>query len=102
MTVAVPMDASSDELTVPRALADRLRTVARQGYDVIILDVTQLAHCNSMTLGAIVQTHVTAVNHGGVVKLKHVTKRFRELLAVTKIDLVIEIIESEQVARSSR
>jgi len=102
VTVAVPMDASSDELTVPRALADRLRTVARQGYDVIILDVTQLAHCNSMTLGAIVQTHVTAVNQGGVVKLKHVTRRFRELLAVTKIDRVIEIIESEQVTRGSR
>src|SRR5262249_42948483 len=93
VTVAVPEDAESDELSVPHALAHRLRTVVEHGYDLILLDVSKLSHCNSMTLGAIVQTYVTAVRNGGSVKLLHVKRRFRELLAVTKIDRVIEIID---------
>jgi anti-anti-sigma factor len=92
-TVAVPEDVGSDELSVPHALAHRLRSVVEQGYDVILLDVSRLTHCNSMTLGAIVQTYVTAVKGGTTVKLMHVRRRFRELLAVTKIDRVIEILD---------
>jgi len=83
----------SDEVAVPRALADHLRTVVDQGYDVIILDVEALTHPDSMTLGAIVQTYVSAVKGGGTVKLTNVSKRFRELLAVTKLDRIMEIVE---------
>ena len=85
----------SDEVAVPRALADHLRAVAREGYDVVVLNVSALTHPDSMTLGAIVQTYVTAVRGGGTVKLTNVSKRFRELLTVTKIDRVIEIVEVE-------
>jgi len=95
VTVAVPEDPESDELTVPHALAHRLRTVVEQGYDLILLDVSRLSHCNSMTLGAIVQTYVSAMRGGATVKLTHVRRRFRELLAVTKIDRVIEILDVE-------
>jgi len=96
VTVAVPEDPTSDELTVPHALATRLRMVVEQGFDLILLDVSKLSHCNSMTLGAIVQTYVTAVRGGGTVKLLHVRRRFRELLSVTKIDRVIEILDQEE------
>jgi anti-anti-sigma factor len=93
VTVAVPEDPNGEELTVPRALAERLKLVVHQGYDVIFLDVSRLSHCNSMTLGAIVQTYASAVKVGGTVKLLNVRRRFRELLGVTKIDKVIEIVE---------
>jgi len=83
----------SDEVAVPRALADHLRAVARRGYEVIVLNVAALTHPDSMTLGAIVQTYVTTVKCGGTVKLTNVTKRFRELLTVTKIDRVIDIVD---------
>ena len=83
----------SDEVAVPRALADHLRTVVGKGYDVIVLDVAALTHPDSMTLGAIVQTYVSAVKGGGVVKLTNVSKRFRDLLAVTKLDRIMEIVE---------
>ena len=83
----------SDEVAVPRALADHLRTVVHQAYDVIILDVEALTHPDSMTLGAIVQTYVSAVKGGGTVKLTNVSKRFRDLLTVTKLDRIMEIVE---------
>ena len=96
VTVYVPEDASGEELTVPRALAERLRLVVHQGYDLILLDVSRLTHCNSMTLGAIVQTYVSAVKNGGSLKLIKVRRRFRDLLAVTKIDKVIQIVEMDE------
>src|SRR5262245_47857783 len=83
----------SDEVAIPRALADHLKTVVDQNYDTIILDVRALTHPDSMTLAAIVQTYVRAVKGGGTVKLTNVTKRFRKLLTVTKLDQVMEIIE---------
>ena len=83
----------SDEVAVPRALADHLKTVVRKGYDVVVLDVSALTHPDSMTLGAIVQTYVSAVRGGGTVKLTNVSKRFRELLAVTKLDRIMEIVD---------
>jgi anti-anti-sigma factor len=83
----------SDEVAVPRALADHLKTVVCQGYDVVVLDVAALTHPDSMTLGAIVQTYVSAVKGGGTVKLTNVSKRFRELLSVTKLDRIMEIVE---------
>jgi anti-anti-sigma factor len=96
VTVSVPESAGDEELTVPHALADRLRLVVHQGYDLILLDVSRLTHCNSMTLGAIVQTYVSAVKGGGSLKLLNVRRRFRDLLAVTKIDKVIEIVEMDE------
>ena len=83
----------SDEVAVPRALADHLKTVVCQGYEVVVLDVEALTHPDSMTLGAIVQTYVSAVKGGGTVKLTNVSKRFRELLTVTKLDRIMEIVE---------
>jgi anti-anti-sigma factor len=83
----------SDEVAVPRELADHLRTVVGRGYDVIVLNVEALTHPDSMTLGAIVQTYVSAVRSGGTVKLTNVSKRFRDLLTVTKLDRIMEIVE---------
>jgi anti-anti-sigma factor len=83
----------SDEVAVPRALADHLKTVVHQGYDVVVLDVGALTHPDSITLGAIVQTYVSAVRGGGTVKLTNVSKRFRDLLTVTKLDRIMEIVD---------
>ena len=94
ITVPVP-GIVGDDVSVPRILADRLRAVVHAGYDVIRLDVSELTHCDSMTLAAIVQTYVSVVKTGGELKLVHVGKRFRELLAVTKLDRVIAIVEAD-------
>jgi anti-anti-sigma regulatory factor len=53
-----------------------------------------------MTLGAIVQTYVSAVRVGGTVKLTNVSKRFRELLTVTKLDRIMEIVDVRRRRRS--
>ena len=82
----------SDEVAVPSALAEHLRAIVQQGHNVVVLNVEALPHPDSMTLAAIVQTYVRAVKGGGTVKLTNVSKRFRELLAVTKLDRVMEVV----------
>jgi len=72
------------------ALADRLRTVIAQGYQLILLNVGDLTYCDSVTLGAIVQAYASAVRGGATLKLIHVTERFRQLLVMTKLDRIIE------------
>jgi len=83
----------SDEVAVPSALAEHLRAVVHQGYDTVVLNVEALTHPDSMVLAAIVQTYVRAVKGGGTVKLMNVSKRFRELLTVTKLDRVMAVVE---------
>ena len=56
---------------------------------------------DSVLLGAMVQAYVSAVRAGGTLKLLHATKRFRDLLAVTKLDRVLEAVDSEEAWRAS-
>jgi anti-anti-sigma factor len=83
----------SEEVAVPSRLAEHLRHVVQEGYDIVVLNVEALVHPDSMMLAAIVQTYVRAVKVGGTVKLSNVSKKFRDLLAVTKLDKVIEIVQ---------
>ena len=79
---------------VRSVLADHLRAALAQGYQLILLNVADLTYCDSVTLGAIVEAHTSAIRAGATLKLVHVTRRLRELLAVTKLDRVIESVES--------
>jgi anti-sigma B factor antagonist len=75
-------------------LANRLRVLVAQGYQLILLNVADLTYCDSVTLGAIVQAYASAVRAGATLKLIHVTERFRQLLVSTKLDRIIESAES--------
>jgi anti-anti-sigma factor len=82
-------------------LADRLRAVVAQGYQLILLNVADLTYCDSVTLGAIVQAYTSAIRAGGTLKLIHVTQRFRALLVATKLDRVLQSVESEKASADS-
>ena len=75
------------------ALTDRVRLLLRDGCNYILLNVAQLSYADSLTLGAIVQAYATAVRQGALLKIVNPTPRLRELLAVTKLDRVIETAE---------
>jgi len=78
--------------------AARLRTTLRalmpQGYGCILLNLSQLTYLDSVLLGAIVQGYISATRVGAAVKLLHASHRVKELLAVTKLDRVLETVES--------
>jgi anti-anti-sigma regulatory factor len=45
-------------------------------------------------LGAVMQAYAAAVRRGATLKLTNTSRRFRDLLKVTKLDGVIETIET--------
>jgi anti-anti-sigma factor len=74
-------------------LRDRLRNVLDQGYECVLVSVGQVAYIDSVLLGAVVQAHLSAIRAGARVRVMNATKRFRELLAITKLDRVLDVAE---------
>ena len=77
-------------------LHQKLRGLLSHGYACILVNVADLAYVDSVMLGAIVQGYVSAIRVGTTVKLLHASRRVKELLAVTKLDRVIETVDSDQ------
>jgi anti-anti-sigma factor len=80
-------------------LRETLRGLPSQGYQAILVNVAQVTYIDSVMLGAIVQGYVSALRVGVTVKLLHASRRVKELLAVTKLDRVLETVESEDEHR---
>ena len=85
----------------PIVLLDALRAAVERGDLHIVLNVAEVATVDSLWLGALVQGYTTATRRAGSIKLVHVSRRFRELLAVTKLDRVLELYDSEADAVAS-
>lgn len=83
----------------PHALTERVHVLLRGGCNYIVLNVGQLSYADSLVLGAIVQAYASAVRQGALVKLANPSPRFRELLALTKLDRVIETVEQPRPLR---
>jgi anti-anti-sigma regulatory factor len=85
---------ADDELEPPAFLIRGVRSLLEEGYREILLDVSRLKKFDSLLLAAIVQVYVSAVKRGATVKVLDPPKRLRELMAVTRLDTVIESASS--------
>jgi len=92
-------DQNDAETSAP--LLDRLRGLLNQGYKYLLLNVGELTYVDSVMLGAMVAGYAAAIRHGGGLKLLHASQRLRQLLAVTKLDGVLNSYESEDAAVAS-
>jgi len=77
------------------ALCGRVHALVEQGFKLVLLNVADLARVDSVTLGVLVQAYTSAAKAGGTLKLQHATSQLRELLAVTKLDRVIGLVDSQ-------
>lgn len=72
-----------------------------EGKTQILLNLNGVTHIDSGGLGELVSSHVSAENHGGVVKLAHLTENLAELMRVTKLLTVFEVYSDEATALST-
>ena len=86
------LDADTDALQ----LRDTFRRLLSQGCECILVNLAQATYVDSVLLGAIAQGYISAMRAGTTVKLLHVSRRAKELLAVTKLDRVLETVESSE------
>lgn len=76
-------------------LKDKIQSLLQQGRKKILLDLGNVSYVDSAGLGQLVQATVTASKNGGKLKLIHLTKRLNDLLVVTKLSTVFDIVEKE-------
>jgi len=76
-------------------LKDKIQSLLQQGRKKILLDLGNVSYVDSAGLGQLVQATVTASKNGGKLKLLNLTKRLNDLLVVTKLSTVFDIVEKE-------
>jgi len=90
------------EFDVDRAETDAaqfretLRSLLSQGYECILVNLAQATYIDSVMLGAIVQGYISAMRVGTTLKLLHTSGRVQQLLAVTKLDRVLQTVEDSE------
>ena len=75
-----------------------VRDQVRQGRLVVLLDMTGVTDIDAHGLGALVSSLTTLERHGGRMALVAPSDRIRRLLAITKLDTVFAIYDSEAEA----
>ena len=73
----------------------------KAGHRHFVLKMTDLSYIDSSGLGQLVSVYTSLSNVGGSVQLLAPSSRVRELLDITKLDTVFDIIEDEtRIAKS--
>lgn len=93
--------ALSGRLTIGDAVSSFQESVAQriQGGDRnIILDMRHLDYVDSSGLGAIVTALTSARNHNGTLRLANVPQRIQNLLDVSSLYMIFQIIELAEPA----
>jgi anti-sigma B factor antagonist len=80
---------------------NKVRDLAQSGVKKIVLNLADVSYIDSSGIGELVSTYTTVTTGGGQLKLLNLTKKFNELLAVTKLLTVFQVFDNEQAALAS-
>ena len=95
-TVVVDVEALGRREDDAERLREKFRALLSEGYKCILVNVAQVTYIDSVVLGAIVQGYISAVKAGATVRLLHVSPRLKELLGVTKLNQVLDVVDSDE------
>jgi anti-anti-sigma factor len=79
------------------ALLARLRALTNHGCTDIVLNVEELSHIDSLIVGTIAHAYISASRAGATLRLLHVPPELRKLLATTKLDRVIGVVDDDNL-----
>jgi anti-sigma B factor antagonist len=82
-------------------IRSRVRELLQAGRKNILLNMGDVSYVDSSGIGELVSSFTTVTNQGGQLKLLQLTKKLRELLAITKLLTVFETHEDEGEAIAS-
>ena len=89
------------EVLKDMVLADRVRSLLKEGRTQILLNLEGVPYTDTMGLCNIVEAYVTTQRQGGALKLLRLTPHVRQLLVITKLLTIFEAYESEAEALAS-
>jgi anti-sigma B factor antagonist len=79
-------------------LRDKIHELLNQGVRKILLNVHEVGYVDSSGIGTIVKVYTTVRSQGGHLKLLNPSKRLKDLLDMTKLSAVFEILPDEATA----
>jgi len=82
-------------------LRESVKGLLANGVTKIVINLAEVDFIDSSGLGALVGLYSTANSRGARVKLAAITKRFHELLMITKLLTVFDVYETEDAAIAS-
>jgi len=78
-----------------------VRELLNQGYRKILLNLRDVRHIDSAGVGELMSCHTSVNNQGGQLKLMNLGKNVRNLLQITKLYTIFEVVDDEPTALAS-
>lgn len=78
-----------------------VRDMLGQGYKNILLNLRDVRHIDSAGVGELMSCYTSVRNQGGQLKLMNLNKHVHNLLQITKLYTIFEVVEDEDSAVSS-
>ena len=78
-----------------------VRDMLGQGYKHILLNLRDVRHIDSAGVGELMSCYTSVRNQGGQLKLMNLNKHVHNLLQITKLYTIFEVVEDEDSAVSS-
>ncbi len=84
-----------------REVRETIRELLENGNKNILMNLGDVSYVDSAGIGELVSSYTTVTNQGGQFKLLNLTKKIRELLAITKLLTVFDSFDDETAAIGS-
>jgi len=84
-------------MAIRNTVGDILKTGGRK----IVINLADVNYIDSVGVGELISTYTSVINQGGELKLLCLTKKIREVLAITKLLTVFQSYDSEPATISS-
>ena len=72
----------------------KIKEMLGKGKSQIVLNLAEVSYIDSAGLGMLMAGYTSAQNQGATLKLANLTKKFRELLNITKLVTIFDTYES--------
>ncbi|MGE0406858.1 MAG: STAS domain-containing protein [Candidatus Korobacteraceae bacterium] len=82
-------------------LRDQVRDLLGKGEKKILLNMEEVTYIDISGIGELVSAFTTVRNQGGELKLLNLTKKFHDLLQITKLYTVFDVKDDEAAAVAS-
>ena len=82
-------------------LKDKVHSLLHQGRKHVLVDLGGVTYIDSSGIGELASAFTSVAKAGGSIKLLNLTKRVKDLLAITKLLTVFDTFDAEQDALRS-
>src|SRR5512143_2643773 len=83
------------------AIRTTVGNILKDGGKKIVLNLANVVYIDSSGVGELVSTYTTVAKQGGQLKLLNLTKKVRDVLAITRLLTVFQVFDSEPATVAS-